>query len=67
VAAGIAGFVNLTTLAHLVNMGTLAAFTLISIAIIVLRKKFPELKASFRVPFVPVLPAISALFCSTLR
>ncbi|WP_019419816.1 amino acid permease [Paenibacillus sp. OSY-SE] len=63
VAAGIAGFIDLTTLAHLVNMGTLAAFTLISIAIIVLRKKFPELKASFRVPFVPVLPAISALLC----
>jgi basic amino acid/polyamine antiporter, APA family len=63
VAAGIAGFVDLTTLAHLVNMGTLAAFTLISIAIIVLRKKHPEIKATFRVPFVPVLPAISALFC----
>jgi APA family basic amino acid/polyamine antiporter len=63
VAAGIAGFVDLTTLAHLVNMGTLAAFTLISIAIIVLRRKHPEIIATFRVPFVPVLPAISALFC----
>ncbi len=63
IAAGIAGFVDLTTLAHLVNMGTLAAFTLISIAVIVLRKKQPELKAAFRVPFVPVLPAISALLC----
>lgn len=63
VAAGIAGFIDLTTLAHLVNMGTLAAFTLISIAVIVLRKKFPDIKASFRVPFVPVLPAISALLC----
>ncbi|MGG3941804.1 amino acid permease [Peribacillus psychrosaccharolyticus] len=63
VAAGIAGFVDLTTLAHLVNMGTLAAFTLVSLAIIVLRKKHPDLKASFRVPFVPVLPAISALLC----
>lgn len=62
-AACIAGFVDLTTLAHLVNMGTLAAFTLISIAIIVLRKKFPDLKGSFRVPFVPVLPIISALLC----
>lgn len=63
VAAGIAGFIDLTTLAHLVNMGTLAAFTLISIAIIILRKKHTELKASFRVPFVPVLPAISAILC----
>ncbi|WP_028401576.1 amino acid permease [Ectobacillus panaciterrae] len=63
IAAGIAGFVDLTTLAHLVNMGTLAAFTLISIAVIVLRKKQPDLKAAFRVPFVPALPAISALLC----
>lgn len=63
VAAGIAGFINLGTLAHLVNMGTLAAFTVISIAVIVLRKKYPEIKASFRVPFVPVVPIISAGIC----
>ncbi|TCP20332.1 amino acid/polyamine/organocation transporter (APC superfamily) [Scopulibacillus darangshiensis] len=63
VAAGIAGFVDLTTLAHLVNMGTLAAFTLVSLAIIVLRRKHPELKPAFRVPFVPVLPAVGALLC----
>jgi basic amino acid/polyamine antiporter, APA family len=63
VAAAIAGFIDLTTLAHLVNMGTLAAFTLISLAIIVLRKQHPELRASFQVPFVPILPAISALLC----
>ncbi|MGM0873257.1 MAG: amino acid permease [Bacillota bacterium] len=63
IAAIIAGFVDLTTLAHLVNMGTLAAFTLISIAVIVLRKTHPNLKRAFKVPFVPVLPAISALLC----
>lgn len=63
IAAGIAGFVDLTTLAHLVNIGTLAAFTLISIAVIVLRKKQPNINAAFRVPFVPVLPAVSALLC----
>lgn len=48
VAAGIAGFINLGTLAHLVNMGTLAAFTVISIAVIVLRKKHPSECRSFR-------------------
>jgi basic amino acid/polyamine antiporter, APA family len=63
IAAMIAGFVDLTTLAHLVNMGTLAAFTLVSIAVIALRKSHPHLKRAFKVPFVPVLPAISALLC----
>lgn len=63
IGAVIAGFVDLTTLAHLVNMGTLAAFTLISVAVIVMRKTHPNLKRAFKVPFVPVLPAISALFC----
>ncbi|MCY8817513.1 amino acid permease [Bacillus atrophaeus] len=63
VAVGIAGFINLGTLAHLVNMGTLAAFTVISIAVIVLRKKHPDVTASFRVPFVPVVPIISAGLC----
>ena len=63
VAAGIAGFIDLGTLAHLVNMGTLAAFTVIAIAVIVLRKKHPEIKSSFRVPFVPFVPIISACLC----
>ena len=63
IAAGIAGFIDLGTLAHLVNMGTLAAFTVIAIAVIVLRKKHPEIKSSFRVPFVPVVPIISACLC----
>ncbi|KAB2491670.1 amino acid permease [Priestia endophytica] len=63
IGAGIAGFLDLTTLAHLVNMGTLAAFMLVSIAIIILRKKFPDVKSTFRVPFVPVVPLLSALLC----
>lgn len=63
IAAGIAGFINLGTLAHLVNMGTLAAFTIISIAAIVLRKKHPNIKAAFRVPLVPFVPLLSAGLC----
>jgi APA family basic amino acid/polyamine antiporter len=63
IAALIAGFVDLTTLAHLVNMGTLAAFTLISIAVIVLRRTHPDIERAFKVPFVPFLPAISAILC----
>ncbi|QGQ46447.1 amino acid permease [Metabacillus sediminilitoris] len=63
IAAIIAGFIDLTTLANLVNIGTLAAFTAVSLAVIVLRKSHPHLKRAFKVPFVPILPAISALLC----
>jgi APA family basic amino acid/polyamine antiporter len=41
----------------------LAAFTLISIAVLILRKTRPDLKRGFRVPFVPVLPVVSVVSC----
>lgn len=59
----IGGFIPLDTLAELTNIGTLAAFTLVSIAVLVLRKKQPDLKRAFRVPFVPVVPILAVLFC----
>ncbi|MFC7373159.1 amino acid permease [Fictibacillus iocasae] len=66
IGAAIAGFVDLTTLAHLVNMGTLAAFSLIAIAVIVMRKTHPKLERAFKAPFVPVLPILTVLFCGYL-
>ncbi|KEO82153.1 amino acid permease [Tumebacillus flagellatus] len=59
----VAGFVPLDTLAELTNIGTLAAFSLISISVIILRKKQPNLKRAFRVPLVPLLPTLAVLFC----
>jgi len=47
-------------LEYMVNIGTLAAFTLVSLAIPVLRKRRPDLKRSFKVPASPVLPWIAA-------
>ncbi len=61
VVAVLAGFIPLSTLAELVNIGTLFAFMLVSIGVIVLRRTRPELPRSFRVPFVPVLPILSVL------
>ncbi|MGY1649788.1 amino acid permease [Geodermatophilus sp. SYSU D01119] len=59
----LAGFLPLGTLAELVNIGTLFAFVLVSIAVIVLRRTRPDLHRAFRVPLVPVLPIVSALAC----
>jgi APA family basic amino acid/polyamine antiporter len=61
--AVLAGVVPLGTLAELVNIGTLFAFVLVSIGVIVLRRTRPDLPRSFRVPLVPVLPIVSALAC----
>jgi len=66
-AVGIpAGIWDIGTFADLSNIGTLFAFILVSAGVIVLRKKQPERKRSFRVPWVPLLPGISILCCFVL-
>ena len=62
----IAAVVPLDVLAELVNIGTLAAFSLVSVAVIILRKKRPELHRAFRCPGVPVIPALAVIFCLAL-
>ena len=62
----IAAVVPLGVLAELVNIGTLAAFSLVSVAVIILRKKRPDLHRAFRCPGVPVIPALAIVFCLTL-
>lgn len=61
-----AGFIPLSRLAELVNIGTLFAFMVVSIGVIVLRKTQPDLKRSFKVPFVPWIPILAVLFCGYL-
>ena len=63
VVAAIAGFVDLTTLANLVNIGTLFAFILVSIAVVVLRRTRPDLPRAFRTPLVPLVAGLSVLMC----
>lgn len=62
----IAAVVPLGVLAELVNIGTLAAFSLVSLAVIILRKKRPDLHRAFRCPGVPVVPALAIIFCVAL-
>jgi basic amino acid/polyamine antiporter, APA family len=61
--AAIAAFVPLTEIVKLVNIGTLFAFVLVNIGVIILRRTRPDLKRGFRVPFVPVFPIIGTLLC----
>jgi APA family basic amino acid/polyamine antiporter len=59
----LAGFTRVEILEEMINIGTLSAFVLVSIAVVVLRRTRPELKRGYRVPFSPVLPIVSALLC----
>lgn len=59
----IAGLVPLAVLAELINIGTLTAFALISLAVIVLRKTHPDLQRGFRCPGVPYVPLAAVACC----
>ncbi|WP_289948116.1 amino acid permease [Janthinobacterium sp. SUN073] len=59
----IAATIPLNILAELINIGTLAAFTMVSIAVVVLRKKRPDLPRAFRCPGVPYVPALAVILC----
>jgi APA family basic amino acid/polyamine antiporter len=59
----IAGLFPLTMIIDLCNIGTLFAFVLVSIGVIVLRKTRPEVERKFKTPGVPVTPLITVGFC----
>ncbi|MEO7753398.1 MAG: amino acid permease [Terracoccus sp.] len=63
VVALIASLTPIGKLEEMVNIGTLTAFMLVSLAIPILRKRRPDLKRSFTVPGNPVVPWLSAAFC----
>lgn len=59
----IAGLFPLHVLSELVSIGTLIAFTIVCISILVLRKTQPDLKRPFKTPFVPFIPLLGAIIC----
>jgi APA family basic amino acid/polyamine antiporter len=63
ITALVAGFTPVGVLEQMVNIGTLSAFVVVSIGVIVLRRRRPDLPRSFRVPWVPFLPIIAAVIC----
>jgi APA family basic amino acid/polyamine antiporter len=61
--AALAGLIPLGKLVDATSIGTLFAFALVNIAVVVLRYKRPELERTFKVPFGPVLPVLGFGFC----
>ncbi|KAA1420032.1 amino acid permease [Mumia zhuanghuii] len=61
--AAISGFVDLSTLADLVNIGTLFAFVLVSVGVVVLRRTRPDLERGFRVPAATLVAVLAVIAC----
>jgi APA family basic amino acid/polyamine antiporter len=58
-----AGILPISILSELVSIGTLLAFVIVCISVIVLRRTRPDLKRPFRTPWVPLVPILGASVC----
>jgi APA family basic amino acid/polyamine antiporter len=61
--AVLATFTSIDVLAELVNVGTLFAFILVSLGVVLLRRQRPDLPRAFRTPLVPFVPIAAVLIC----
>jgi len=64
--ATLSAILPLDTLLQLVNIGTLLAFVIVCLAVLVMRRANPDAVRPFRCPFVPVTPVLGALLCFVL-
>ncbi|GAB3696349.1 APC family permease [Saccharopolyspora tripterygii] len=64
--AVLSAVVPLGELADATSIGTLFAFALVNMAVVVLRRRNPELPRSFRAPLVPLVPVLGVLSCCYL-
>jgi basic amino acid/polyamine antiporter, APA family len=63
ITAVAAGFFDINVLGDMTSVGTLAAFAIVCLSVIYLRRTAPELPRGFSVPFYPVLPLLGVLSC----
>jgi APA family basic amino acid/polyamine antiporter len=66
VTAVAAGFFDINVLGDMTSVGTLAAFAIVCLSVIYLRRVAPELPRGFKVPFYPVVPLLGILSCAYL-
>jgi APA family basic amino acid/polyamine antiporter len=62
----LAGFAPLELLLDMTNIGTLFAFTIVCLAVLIMRKKYPNVERPFRCPWVPFVPVMGILACLML-
>jgi APA family basic amino acid/polyamine antiporter len=61
-----AGLANIDEIVQLTNIGTLFAFILVAIGVLVLRRTDPARPRPFRTPWVPFVPILAVVFCAYL-
>src|SRR5437660_7260593 len=66
IVGGVAMITDIGSLSDLTNIGTLFAFVLVCLGVIVLRRTDANRRRPFRVPFVPVFPILGVIFCAVL-
>jgi APA family basic amino acid/polyamine antiporter len=66
IVGGIAMVTDIGSLSDLTNIGTLFAFILVCLGVLVLRRTDRNRPRPFRVPFVPVFPILGVIFCAAL-
>ncbi|QSX78006.1 amino acid permease [Agrilutibacter solisilvae] len=66
ITASAGAFFDINTLGDMTSVGTLAAFGIVCLAVIWLRRTHPDLPRGFRVPMYPVLPALGIVACFAL-
>ncbi|MFZ5633415.1 MAG: amino acid permease [Bacillota bacterium] len=66
VVAAIGALLPIGLVAEMANIGTISAFITASVAVMVLRKKAPDLDRPFRIPWMPVIPVLTIISASYL-
>jgi basic amino acid/polyamine antiporter, APA family len=59
----IAGMLPISILGELVSIGTLLAFIIVCMSVLILRKSKPDIERPFKTPWVPAVPIMGAVFC----
>lgn len=58
-----AGLVPVSDLGHMVSIGTLFAFVLVCIGVLIMRKQMPDIPRAFKTPLVPFVPVMGIIVC----
>ena len=62
----ISGFTPISTLGNMTSIGTLLAFVIVCIGVIVMRRTNPNANRPYRTPFVPIIPILGVLVCLSM-